>query len=86
MQNLVKSQTRLAFIQYIFQSEFFKLDQKESIEDFQKYFYDYNIAVIGAKKEYKLKFNKNFLSSKLNNILFPISSEHLLKKGKSNNG
>ncbi len=69
MQNLVKSQTRLAFIQYIFQSEFFKLDQKESIEDFQKYFYDYNIAVIGAKKEYKLKFNKNFLKKLSENYI-----------------
>ncbi len=62
MQNFIKSQTRLAFIQYIFQLEFFKLDKKDNIEDFQNYIYNLNIAVIGEKKEFKLKFNKNFLT------------------------
>ena len=72
MQNYIKSQTRLAFIQYIFQNEFLKTDSLESIEDFQKHFYDTNIAIIDEKKEIKLKFNKNFLnklfSSLKNNI------------------
>ena len=62
MQNYTKSQTRLAFIQYIFQSEFFSTDKSESIEDFQKHFYDTNIAIIDEKREIKLKFNKNFLN------------------------
>ena len=62
MQNYTKSQTRLAFIQYIFQNEFLNTDAFESIEDFQKYFYDTNIAIINEKKEFKLKFNKNFLN------------------------
>ena len=35
MQNYTKSQTRLAFVQYIFQNEFLKADSSESIEDFQ---------------------------------------------------
>ena len=61
MQNFTESQTRLAFIQYIFQSEFLKINENESIEDFQRYFYNENIAVIGEKKEFKLKFNKKFL-------------------------
>ena len=72
MQNYTKSQTRLAFVQYIFQNEFLNVDSSESIEDFQKHFYDTNIAIIDEKKETKLKFNKNFLnrlfSSFKNNI------------------
>ena len=72
MQNYIKSQTRLAFIQYIFQNEFLKIDSLESIDDFQKHFYDTNIAIIDEKREIKLKFNKNFLnrlfSSLKNNI------------------
>ena len=62
MQNYTKSQTRLAFVQYIFQNEFLNSDSAESIEDFQKHFYDTNIAVIDEKREFKLKFNKNFLN------------------------
>ena len=62
MQNYIKSQTRLAFVQYIFQNEFLNADTSESIEDFQKHFYDTNIAIIDDKKEFKLKFNKNFLN------------------------
>ncbi len=72
MQNYIKSQTRLAFIQYIFQNEFLNIYTSESIEDFQKHFYDTNIAIIDEKKEFKLKFNKNYLnrlfSSLKNNI------------------
>ena len=72
MQNYIKSQTRLAFVQYIFQNEFISTYSIESIEDFQKHFYDTNIAIIDEKKEFKLKFNKNFLnklfSSLKNNI------------------
>ena len=72
MQNYTKSQTRLAFVQYIFQNEFLSTVSSESIEDFQKYFYNTNIAIIDEKKEFKLKFNKNFLnklfSSFKNNI------------------
>ena len=72
MQNYIKSQTRLAFVQYIFQNEFLNTDSSGSIEDFQKHFYDTNIAIIDEKKEFKLKFNKNYLnrlfSSLKNNI------------------
>ena len=63
MQNYTKSQTRLAFVQYIFQNEFLSTVPSEGIDDFQKHFYDTNIAIIDEKKEFKLKFNKNFLNS-----------------------
>ena len=62
MQNYTKSQTRLAFIQYIFQNEFLFTETSEDIEDFQKHFYNTNIAIIDEKKDFKLKFNKNFLN------------------------
>ena len=72
MQNYTKSQTRLAFVQYIFQNEFLNVDSSMGIEDFQKHFYNTNIAIIDEKKEFKLRFNKNFLnrlfSSFKNNI------------------
>ena len=62
MQNYTKLQTRLAFVQYLFQNEFLNADSSESIEDFQKHFYDTNIAIIDEKKEFRLKFNKNLLN------------------------
>ncbi len=62
MQNFIKSQTRLAFVQFIFQNEFLNTDFLDSIDDFQNHFYDTNIAIIDEKKETKLKFNKNFLN------------------------
>ena len=75
MQNYTKSQTRLAFVQYIFQSEFYSSDNSEHIEDFQKHFYDTNIAIIDEKREIKLKFNKNFL-----NKLFSCLKNNIDKK------
>ncbi len=83
MQNYIKSQTRLAFVQYIFQNEFLNTDCTEGINDFQKHFYDTNIAIIDEKKEFKLKFNKNFLnrlfSSFQNNIDKKVIIEDLNK-------
>ena len=69
MQNYLKSQTRLAFVQYIFQSEFLKLKSIDSINEFQENFYNSNIAAIGQKKEFKLKFNKKYLSSLSENYI-----------------
>mgnify|MGYP001441701082 CR=1 FL=1 len=78
MQNYVKSQTRLAFVQYIFQKEFLKDETEISIEEFQTHFYNSNIAAINDKKEFKLKFNKNFLN-KLNNSFADIDKKIILK-------
>ena len=69
MQNFIKSQTRLAFIQYIFQSEFIELEKDVNIKDFQNYFYNSDISIMGEKKEFKLKFNKNFLNKLCKNHL-----------------
>ena len=78
MQNYVKSQTRLAFVQYIFQTEFINDEMKSSIEEFQNHFYNSNIASINEKKEFKLKFNKNFLN-KLNNSFAVIDKKIIIK-------
>ncbi len=79
MQNYTKSQTRLAFVQYIFQYEFSDPKSKDSIEDFQKYFYNSNIAVIGEHKEFKLKFNKNFLSKLSENYIKNFNKLNVIK-------
>ena len=79
MQNYTKSQTRLAFVQYIFQNEFLNADSSESIEEFQKHFYNTNIAIIDEEKEFKLKFNKNFL-----NKLFSCLKNNIDKKNTIN--
>ncbi len=67
MQNFVKSQTRLAFVQYIFQSLILNINSIESNKDFQENFYNANIAIMGEKKKFNLKFNKN-LFNKLSDI------------------
>ena len=79
MQNYIKSQTRLAFIQYIFQNEFLNSDSSESIEDFQKHFYDTNIAIIDEKKEIKLKFNKNFLNRLFSSLKDNIDKKNIIE-------
>ena len=79
MQNYIKSQTRLAFVQYIFQNEFLNTDSSESIEDFQSHFYDINIAIIDEKKEFKLKFNKNFLNRLFSSLKNNIDKKNIIQ-------
>ncbi len=80
MQNFIKSQTRLAFIQYIFQLEFIKSNDKDNIDDFQNYFYNSDIAIIGEKKEFKLKFNKNFLKKLCENYENNFEKKYIIEK------
>ena len=79
MQNYIKSQTRLAFVQYIFQNEFISTDSFESIEDFQNHFYDTNIAIIDEKKEFKLKFNKNYLNKLFSSFKNNIDKKNIIR-------
>ena len=79
MQNYTKSQTRLAFVQYIFQNEFLNTDCTEGINDFQKHFYDTNIAIIDEKKEIKLKFNKNFLNRLFSSLKDNIDKKNIIE-------
>ncbi len=78
MQNYIRSQTRLAFVQFIFQNEFLHIDSFESIDDFQKHFYDTNIAVIDENKEIKLKFNKNFLNRLFSSLKKNIDKKNII--------
>ena len=78
MQNYTKSQTRLAFVQYLFQNEFLNADSSESIEDFQKHFYDTNIAIIDEEKEFRLKFNKNFLNKLFSSLKNNIDKKNII--------
>ena len=79
MQNFIKSQTRLAFVQYIFQTEFIRVEKNENFDDFQNHFYNSNIAIIDEKKEFKLKFNKNFLKKLLDNYNKNIDKKSVIK-------
>ena len=79
MQNYIKSQTRLAFVQFIFQNEFLNADYLESIDDFQEHFYDTNIAIIDEKKETKLKFNKNFLNRLFSSLKDNIDKKNIIE-------
>ena len=78
MQNFIRSQTRLAFVQYIFQSEFSNSETNLDIQDFQEHFYNSNIAIIDEKKEFKLKFNKNFLNKLFLNYKKNINKKKLI--------
>tara|TARA_Y100000591_G_C21812185_1_gene688573 strand:+ start:402 stop:872 length:471 start_codon:yes stop_codon:yes gene_type:complete len=78
MQNKIKSKTRLAFVQYIFQSEFLNIEKSESIEDFQQHFYNSNIAIMSEEREFKLKFNKNFLNKLFNNYKNNLNKKSLV--------
>ncbi len=79
MQNYTRSQTRLAFVQYIFQNEFLNTDSSESIEDFQKHFYNTNIAIIDEQKQFKLKFNKNFLNRLFSSLKNNIDKKNIIQ-------
>jgi transcription termination factor NusB len=62
MQNLIKTKTRLAFIQFIF-SNFFSEDEiLEDTENFQNYFYKLLIPSTDKDQETIFDFNKNFFT------------------------
>ena len=60
MQNYIKTETRLAFIQFIFSSLFSNSSVEEKINDFENYFYKLSVPSIKNKKEILINFNKNY--------------------------
>ena len=60
MQNYIKTETRLAFIQFIFSSLFSNSSVEEKINDFENYFYKLSVPSIKKKKEILINFNKNY--------------------------
>ena len=63
MQNQIKTNTRLAFIQFIFSTFFSNNKIIDEKENFQNYFYKLSVPSIEKdKKEILLNFNKNFFN------------------------
>ncbi len=80
MQNFTKSQTRLAFIQYIFQSDFIKENLLKTKKDFESHFHNSNIQIIGEKEEFRLKFNKTFFNKLTNNYISNFDKNLVIEK------
>ena len=62
MQNLIKTKTRLAYIQFIFSTFFSKGEIIDETEHFQKYFYKLSIPSTDKDQETVVDFNKNFFT------------------------
>ena len=62
MQNHVKTETRLAFIQFIFSSFFSDKSIVENSNDFEKYFNKLSVSSIEQKQESFINFNKNYFT------------------------
>ena len=60
MQNQIKTETRLAFIQFIFSSMFSNSSVKDSTIDFENYFYKLSVSSIEQNKETSINFNKTY--------------------------
>ena len=60
MQNSIKTETRLSFIQFIFSSFFSKSTVEENVNEFENYFYKLSVPSIKQNKDIHINFNKNF--------------------------
>jgi len=69
MQNLLKSKTRLAFIQYIFLSLSTDQDLKKIKDDFDNYFHNLVVSSIEENKENKIQYNKIFFNNLTDNYI-----------------
>ena len=62
MQNLIKTKTRLAYIQFIFSTFFSKGEIIDETENFQNYFYKLSIPSTENDQVTIVDFNKNFFT------------------------
>ena len=62
MQNLIKTKTRLAYIQFIYSTFFSKGEIIDETENFQNYFYKLSIPSTEKDQENTFDFNKNFFT------------------------
>ena len=60
MQNYIKTETRLAFIQFIFSSLFSDSSVEDFTDEFEKYFYKLSVSSIDQKNETPINFNKTY--------------------------
>tara|TARA_B100001741_G_C15966584_1_gene331437 strand:- start:25 stop:489 length:465 start_codon:yes stop_codon:yes gene_type:complete len=79
MQNYIKTETRLAFIQFIFSSLFSDVSVEEKTEEFENYFYKLSVSSIDQKKEKPINFNKNYFK-KLTNSYAEFLKTHDIKE------
>ena len=62
MQNKIKTQTRLTFIQFVFASFFFDKPVEDELLNFQNHFYKLTVSSIEHDEESIINFNKNFFN------------------------
>ena len=62
MQNHIKTETRLAFVQFIFSSFFSNISIEQDSSDFEKYFNKLSVSSIDQKEELLINFNKNYFN------------------------
>ena len=80
MDNILKSKTRLAIIQYIFLVLSRKNDDLEKIkQEFDNYFYGKTFSNISDKNEFKINYNKNFFLILSNTFIKFYKSENISK-------
>ncbi len=60
MQNQIKTETRLSFIQFVFSSFFSDIDLEDEIINFENYFYKLPIISNEKNKKILINFNKNY--------------------------
>ena len=60
MQNQIKTETRLAFIQFIFSSFFSDSSFEDNTYAFENYFYKLSVSSIEQNKQTSINFNKNY--------------------------
>ena len=62
MQNQIKTETRLAFIQFIYSSFFSDSPIQENSDNFEKYFNKLSVSSIEQKNESLINFNKTYFN------------------------
>ena len=63
MRNQIKTETRLAFIQFVFSSLASENSIEDNISDFEDYFYKLSISAIDQDKELIINFNKKYFKT-----------------------
>ena len=79
MQNHIKTETRLAFIQFIFSLLFSDATVEENTDEFENYFYKLSVSSMEQKNETSINFNKNYFK-KLANSYDTFIKNHNIKE------
>lgn len=77
MQNQIKTETRLAFIQFVFSSFFSEINMEEEINNFENYFYKLSVPSIEKNKETMIKFNKNYFKKLATNYNYFVKNNDI---------